>query len=163
MEGKDENRGEQGNVGLDLQILIVLLTLGQTEDQEIEGDKDQASEQWDDSRQLQEVEGKDENRGKQGNVRLYLQILIVLLTLGQTKDQEVEGDKDQASEQWEDSTEDQSHDAKPNKSFREKIMAGIFLQKERHREDIEMSRVPQVASGIRWVAVPVQANNPVNK
>ena len=89
--------------------------------------------------------------------------MIVFFTLGQREDQEIEGDEYQASEQWEDSTEDQLHDVKPSKSFRERIMAGIMLQKERSREDIEMSRVPQVASGIRWVAVPVQGNNPVNK
>ena len=70
MEGKDESREEQGNARLDVWILIVLFTLGQTQDQEIEGGKDQASEQWDDSRQLQEMEVSDENREEQGNVRL---------------------------------------------------------------------------------------------
>ena len=83
--------------------MIVQFTLGQTEDQEIEGGEDQSSEQLDDSRQLQEMEGRDESRADQGNVRLDVSILIVLFTLGQTQDQEIEGGKDQASEQWDDS------------------------------------------------------------
>ena len=41
-------------------------------EEEIEESKDKASEQWDDSRQLQEIEGRDENSKEQGNVELDL-------------------------------------------------------------------------------------------